>query len=57
VGRGPAPGDYQSAVVAAIRARGDIDTNAAIVGGIVALATGPEAIPKDWKSDREPVAF
>lgn len=32
--------DYQAAVVAAIRARGDIDTTAAIVGGIVALATG-----------------
>jgi ADP-ribosylglycohydrolase len=49
--------DYQSAVVAAIRARGDIDTNAAIVGGIVALATGPDGIPDDWRSDREPVVF
>lgn len=48
--------DYQSAVVAAIRARGDVDTNAAIVGGIVALATGADGIPKDWSSDREPVA-
>jgi hypothetical protein len=47
--------DYQSAVVAAIRARGDIDTNAAIVGGIVALATGAEGIPRDWRADREEV--
>jgi ADP-ribosylglycohydrolase len=45
--------DYQSAVVAAIRARGDIDTNAAIVGGIVALATGSNGIPKDWRAGRE----
>ena len=47
--------DDQSAVVAAIRARGDIDTNAAIVGGIVALATGADGIPKDWLADREGV--
>lgn len=36
-----------------IRAGGDIDTNAAIVGGIVALAVGIDAIPKDWRKDRE----
>ena len=41
--------DYRSAVVAAIRARGDIDTNAAIVGGIVALAMGTDGIPEDWR--------
>ena len=45
--------DYQSAIVNAIRAGGDIDTNAAIVGGIVALATGVDAIPRDWRTDRE----
>ena len=45
--------DYQSAIVNAIRAGGDIDTNAAIVGGIVALAVGIDAIPKDWRADRE----
>lgn len=45
--------DYEIAVVQTIRAGGDIDTNAAIVGGIVALATGLEAIPQDWRSDRE----
>jgi ADP-ribosylglycohydrolase len=47
--------DYQSALVTAIRAGGDVDTTAAIVGGIVALATGPDGIPGDWRSDREPV--
>ena len=45
--------NYQSAIVSAIRAGGDIDTNAAIVGGIVALATGVDAIPSDWRKDRE----
>ena len=49
--------DYQAALVAAIRARGDIDTNAAIVGGIVALATGPDGIPEDWRSGREPMGI
>ena len=47
--------DYEAAVVAAIRARGDIDTNAAIVGGIVAVATGADGIPRDWRADREGV--
>ncbi len=45
--------DYPAALVNAIRASGDIDTNAAIVGGIVALATGPDGIPEEWRSSRE----
>ncbi len=45
--------DYQSAIVQTIRAGGDIDTNAAIVGGIVALAVPPGGIPPDWLADRE----
>jgi ADP-ribosylglycohydrolase len=45
--------DYQTAVVQTIRAGGDIDTNAAIVGGIVSLATGRNAIPADWLAERE----
>jgi ADP-ribosylglycohydrolase len=45
--------DYQTALVNTIRARGDIDTNAAIVGGIVGLAVGEEGIPRDWHADRE----
>jgi len=34
---------------------GDCDTNAAIVGGIVALSAGRERIPSDWLAAREPV--
>jgi ADP-ribosylglycohydrolase len=45
--------DYQSAIVRAIRAGGDIDTNAAIVGGIVALSVQADGIPPDWLADRE----
>ena len=35
--------------------RGDCDTNAAIVGGIVALSVGREGIPPDWLLAREPI--
>ncbi len=45
--------DYQSAIIGIIRAGGDIDTNAAIVGGIVALAVQADGIPPDWLADRE----
>jgi ADP-ribosylglycohydrolase len=45
--------DYLAAVVNTIRGGGDIDTNAAIVGGVVALAVGAEGIPRDWLADRE----
>jgi ADP-ribosylglycohydrolase len=45
--------DYQAAVVNTIRAGGDIDTNAAIVGGIVGLAVGRDGIPVDWLDGRE----
>jgi ADP-ribosylglycohydrolase len=45
--------DYEAAIVNTIRAGGDIDTNCAIVGGIVALAVGREGIPADWMADRE----
>jgi len=45
--------DYQTALVQTIRAGGDIDTNAAIVGGIVALAVQADGIPPDWLADRE----
>ena len=45
--------DYRTAIVRTIRGGGDIDTNAAIVGGIVALAVGREGIPSEWLADRE----
>ena len=47
--------DYPTAIIQTIRGRGDIDTNAAIVGGIVALAVGHTGIPADWLEDREPL--
>ena len=45
--------DYCTAIVQTIRGGGDIDTNCAIVGGIVALAGGRECIPPEWLADRE----
>ncbi len=45
--------NYEAAIVNTIRAGGDIDTNCAIVGGIVALAVGRDGIPADWLADRE----
>lgn len=45
--------NYLTAVVQTIRGGGDIDTNAAIVGGIVVQAVGSEGIPRRWLADRE----
>jgi len=47
--------DFPAALAAAIQTGGDCDTNAAIVGGIVALAVGREGIPKAWLAERESV--
>ena len=49
--------DYRAAMLTTIRARGDIDTNAAIVGGIVGLAVGVGGIPADWRADREDLGW
>jgi ADP-ribosylglycohydrolase len=38
-----------------ISADGDCDTNAAIVGGIVALSAGRDSIPTEWLNAREPI--
>jgi ADP-ribosylglycohydrolase len=40
-----------------ISAGGDCDTNAAIVGGIVALGAGRESIPPEWLKAREQVSL
>ncbi|WP_433724218.1 ADP-ribosylglycohydrolase family protein [Nocardia sp. CA-129566] len=51
--------DYPAAVTACIEAGGDVDTTAAIVGGIVAAHTGvgsrgtTRGIPEQWLSARE----
>jgi len=45
--------DYPAAIRACVRAGGDMDTTAAITGGIVATQTGPEGIPSTWLLTRE----
>ncbi|MDZ4767207.1 MAG: ADP-ribosylglycohydrolase family protein [Chloroflexota bacterium] len=45
--------DYASAMRTMVRAGGDVDTNCAIVGGIVAAHTGADAIPAAWLQSRE----
>ncbi len=45
--------NYAEALWAAASAGGDNDTNAAIVGGVVAPAGGPGSIPPAWLSSRE----
>jgi len=47
--------DYARALAECIRVGGDCDTNAAIVGGIVALSVGREGIPPDWLKAREQI--
>jgi len=56
--------DYPSAVLACVEAGGDVDTTAAIVGGIVASYTGKAGIPAGtakagipaaWLANREPL--
>jgi ADP-ribosylglycohydrolase len=45
--------DYEEAIWQTIRGLGDIDTTCAMVGGIVALYTGVEGIPAEWREARE----
>ena len=49
--------DYKEALVSTITGDGDCDTNAAIVGGIVALHVGMEGIPAEWRAARERFDF
>jgi ADP-ribosylglycohydrolase len=49
------PQNFTEALAEAIRVGGDCDTNAAIVGGIVALSAGRETLPRNWLESREPV--
>jgi ADP-ribosylglycohydrolase len=48
-------GDYPQAIRTCIRVGGDIDTTAAITGGVVAAYTGIDGIPPDWLAAREPL--
>ena len=47
--------NFVNALAQTIRVGGDCDTNAAIVGGIVALSAGRESIPVEWLEARESV--
>jgi ADP-ribosylglycohydrolase len=49
--------DYVEALWTAIKVHGDIDTNCAIIGGIVALAVGEDGIPVEWRRNRERLAL
>lgn len=44
---------YTDAMWMAARNGGDMDTNCAIIGGLLALSNGPDAIPETWKHSRE----
>ncbi|MFC3894182.1 ADP-ribosylglycohydrolase family protein [Lentzea rhizosphaerae] len=42
-------GDYRAAITTCVQAGGDVDTTAAIVGGIIATP------PREWRDEREPL--
>lgn len=48
-------GSYEDAIWTAITPLGDRDTNGAIVGGIVVLATGVDQVPVLWRAATEPL--
>lgn len=48
-------GDYRKGFWSTAGVGGDIDTNCAIVGGIVATHTGVSGIPPEWMLRREPL--
>jgi ADP-ribosylglycohydrolase len=47
--------NFEEALWLTVSGLGDRDTTCAIVGGIVALYTGVEAIPTVWRENREPL--
>jgi len=48
---------YEEALWTTALAGGDMDTTAAIVGGIVVMATGRGGIPPEWLKAREPLVY
>jgi ADP-ribosylglycohydrolase len=46
---------FEQALWHTVSALGDRDTTCAIVGGVLALTGGPDAIPKAWLQSREPL--
>jgi ADP-ribosylglycohydrolase len=49
--------NYREAIAATASVGGDVDTNCAIVGGIVALSTGWEGLPQDWLAEMEKLPY
>ena len=49
--------NYREAIAATASVGGDVDTNCAIVGGIVALSAGWKIIPDDWLRNMEPLSY
>lgn len=49
--------DFDGALWQTVRIGGDLDTNCAIVGGLVALAVGDEGIGDQWRRSRERLAW
>jgi ADP-ribosylglycohydrolase len=49
--------NYRQALAATASVGGDVDTNCAIVGGIVALSSGWEGLPKEWLRQMEPLPY
>ncbi|MGV3662033.1 MAG: ADP-ribosylglycohydrolase family protein [Prosthecobacter sp.] len=47
--------DYIEALWSAVSVHGDMDTNCAIVGSLVALSVGRDGIPAEWLASREPL--
>jgi ADP-ribosylglycohydrolase len=45
--------NYEEAMWATASVWGDIDTNCAIVGSIIVMATGIQGIPESWRRSRE----
>lgn len=45
--------DYETALWSTVSGLGDMDTTCAMVGGIVVMYTGVEAIPSVWLQNRE----
>lgn len=44
---------FTDAMWTTMRVEGDVDTNCAIVGAIVAAANGPDCVPVEWVNSRE----
>ncbi|NUR62414.1 MAG: ADP-ribosylglycohydrolase family protein [Catenulispora sp.] len=54
-GEGDTDGDYEAAFWDTALVGGDIDTNCAIVGGVMAARVGVEGIPEEWRKRCEPL--